>query len=100
MFARTDHALWTELDGQVVLFSLQRSHYYEVNAIGGVIWRLLDEPRSASDLVDHVVSQYRVERGQCAHDVGRFLDDLIAAGLVTHAVSASASGDDTLPTGA
>jgi hypothetical protein len=89
MFVRSEQVLWTELDGQVVLLGLQRGRYYETNALGAAIWELLDEPRSASDIVDRLVSRYRVEPKRCADDLARFLNDLQSAGLIVPAEPAN-----------
>jgi hypothetical protein len=82
MVARNQSVLWTELDGQVVLLNLESGRYFEVNALGSVIWRLLEEPHSVPDIVEHVVSRYRVDRERCESDLLTFLGDLSAAGLI------------------
>jgi Coenzyme PQQ synthesis protein D (PqqD) len=82
MISRNPSIIWTELDGNVVLFSIELAHYYETNAVGGLIWQALDEPREVTDLVDRVAAHYRVDREQCRADVLTFLDALGKSGLL------------------
>ena len=41
-------------EGEAVLLHLESGAYHELNAIGAVIWELLDGNRSASQIVDEV----------------------------------------------
>lgn len=96
MFVRSQSALWTELDGQVMLMNIENGSYYEVAGIGGVIWHMLETPRSEAEVVDAVVTAYRVEREQCLLDVRAFLEKLVASHVViehTEAAGAALSSE-------
>ncbi|KQX25637.1 MULTISPECIES: PqqD family peptide modification chaperone [unclassified Sphingomonas] len=82
MFVRSQSALWTELDGQFMLMNIEDGSYYEIAGIGGVIWHMLETPRSESEIVDAVIAAYRVERDQCILDVRAFLEKLVASHVV------------------
>lgn len=83
MFVRSPNALWTELDGQFMLMNIEDGSYYEMAGIGGVIWQMLETPRSEAEIVDAVVNKYQVERERCAQDVRAFLEKLIATYVVS-----------------
>jgi hypothetical protein len=55
---------------------------YSFNGTGSLIWRLLDAPRTLTDLVDAVEREYEVGQEQAQKDVTRFLDDMLSVGLV------------------
>ncbi|MES2354008.1 MAG: PqqD family peptide modification chaperone [Pseudomonadota bacterium] len=82
MIARNKDILWTELDGKVALLDVNGGRYYEVNKLGSVIWHLLEEPRSTSDIVDHIISRFRVDQASCETDVSNFLGRLGKVGLI------------------
>jgi hypothetical protein len=82
LISRNQNVLWTELGGHVVLLSVEGGRYYETNAMGGAIWRLLEEPSSIPAVVDHVTTHYRVDRDRCSRDVVSFLGRLSDARLV------------------
>lgn len=89
VFARNSNALWTELDGQLVLMDIETGAYFEMAGVGGDIWRFLESPRSESEIVDSIVERYRVERPDCEQDVRAFLDKLVAARMVSEQASAT-----------
>lgn len=83
MFVRSPSALWTELDGQFMLMNIENGSYYEMTGIGGVIWQMLETPKSEAELVEAILGRYEVERDQCSRDVRAFLDKLVATHVVT-----------------
>ena len=80
--SRVPDVLWTQLDGQAVLLNIASSRYYQANQLGRVIWESLETPRRIADVVEHVVSRYRVDHERCRRDVMAFLTRLHDAGLV------------------
>lgn len=94
MFVRSQSALWTELDGQFMLMNIEDGSYYEIAGIGGVIWHMLETPRSEAEIVDAVLATYRVERERCRLDVRAFLEKLVAAHVVMEQAEAAGA---TLP---
>ncbi|MEM9514434.1 MAG: PqqD family protein [Actinomycetota bacterium] len=67
-----DHIIVLDQQGEVLR---------TLNAVGALVWEQL--PATIDDLVDHVAQQYpAVGRERLAADVGRFLDELVAKGLV------------------
>ncbi len=94
MLARAPNALWTELDGQFLLMSIENGSYFEVVGIGNAIWHLLDTPRSEAEIIDHVTRRYRVDRDTCARDVSVFLSRLMAVSLITQEAGPSSDADD------
>jgi len=97
MISRKQSILWTELDGHVVLLNVEHGRYYEVNGLGGVIWSLLEDQRSMSDVIEHVVSRYRVGREQCRSDVEKFFAALGEAGLIVESPSVLGNVAETQP---
>lgn len=92
-FTRAPTALWTELDGQFLLMSVESGAYFEVAGIGSAIWHLLEDPRSEAEIVDHVTQRYRVDHETCARDVRAFIERLLAAGMITQTASPPPGAD-------
>ena len=82
MISRNSSAVWTRLDGKVVLLDVEMARYYEANAVGGLIWELLEEPGTVDDIVERVVARFDVDPEQCRADVLKFLDVLGKSGLL------------------
>ncbi len=84
MVRRNEGTLWTTLEDQLVLLDVQTGRYYQANEVGALIWDLIEESRSIPEIVNQVVSNYRVEHEQCRQDVLKFVHALTAAGFAVN----------------
>ena len=82
VYRRNPDILAAELDGELVMMSMQAGDYYGIGGIGAQIWELLDHPKSLDELIDAVVSDYDVERARCAEDFGAFVEELTRLNLI------------------
>jgi len=71
-----------DMDGERVMMSLEKGAYFGLAGIGGAIWDLLSEPRSAEEIVGQVMQTHEVDARACRADVEAFLADLERNGLV------------------
>lgn len=71
-----------QVDGQVVLLSLQSGHYYGMNEHGSRIWELIEQPIPVSEIVDRLLTEFDVTRDQCESEVLSFLNALRVDQLV------------------
>jgi len=74
--ARSEEVLTSEVDGEVVMMSIEEGTYSGLDGIGSEIWRLLGSPLKVSDICDAMMARYDVERDVCEKDVLAFLNDL------------------------
>jgi hypothetical protein len=79
--ARAPNVAWRVLDGAAVLVAPSSPAIQTLNEVGTLLWQLADG-RPIADLVDAVVNEFEVERTQASADVERFVDDLVARGLL------------------
>lgn len=68
--------LTSEVDGEVVMMSIEQGSYSGLNGIGSAIWHLLESPVTVSEICDKMMEQYGVQREDCEKDVLAFLNDL------------------------
>ncbi len=54
----------SNLDGEVIMMSIDKGKYYGLDAIASQIWELLETPCSIRALCDQLLPQYDVEREQ------------------------------------
>lgn len=69
-------------DGEVAIMSLKNGVYYGLNPVGSRVWALIQKPIRVTDLINILMSEYDVDRGQCAQDLDSLLNDLIENGLL------------------
>jgi len=54
----------------------------------------LDQPRAMAEIVDHIVSSFRVDRDQCQRDVAAFVEELRTSELIVDADAAPEPGSE------
>lgn len=79
---RNSGQLSADLNGEVVVLSIDNGKYYDMNEVGSRIWALLERPISVAALIDLLVGEFEVEREICEDELLAFIRELHAAGLV------------------
>lgn len=78
-----NHQLTTaELDGEVVMLSLETNRYYGLNSVGTRIWELLAQPMTLSMVCDTLMNEYDVTRAQCEREVFEVAQRLLDEKLI------------------
>lgn len=72
----------TELGDEVVILSTATGKYYSLEAVGHLIWQLIEEPRTLASLQEAVRRTYDVEGARSDDDVVALLGELSDAELI------------------
>ncbi len=73
---------WREIDGEVVVLDVERSHYLNLNATGCVLWLLLAEGATKRQLVDKLIEEFDVDEPTALDDVETFIASCRDNGLL------------------
>jgi hypothetical protein len=65
-----------DLDGKVVLLSIENGEYYNLNEVGSRIWALLEKPMTIAALIETIMGEFEVERAACEKETAEFLAKL------------------------
>ena len=78
-----DSVLHREVGGEVVILDVERELLHGLQESAVFLWRTIvaDAP-TRQELVQRLVARYGIEEERAAADVDRFLDELVAAGLI------------------
>jgi hypothetical protein len=79
---RNSDLLSTDLDGEIVLMSIERGNYYGMELTGRWIWELLAQEQTVAELCRQLSLEYDVEPTTCERDVLTFLEELHHEGLI------------------
>lgn len=71
-----------EMGGELVMMGQEQGEYYSMREVAASIWHYLAEPRTLSELVTLVSTEYDVRAETCTNDIVVFLDDLVDRKLV------------------
>ncbi len=87
-----ERAVGEVIDGEAIIINLVTGVYYSMQGIGGEIWSMICERRSARSMVEEIVARYDADAEQVQRDLDDVLAQLAAEELVR--ISADASSDD------
>jgi hypothetical protein len=73
---RKGDLLFNEIDGEVVMLSIENSEYYGIDKVGSRIWELLEQPLRYKNLIAKLMAEYEVSEQQCLEDTLAFLAKL------------------------
>ena len=77
-------AVGTEED---VMMSVVEGRYYGLNAVASRIWELLDSPKTVAHLCAQICQEFEVDEQTCEAEVLKFVNELIANGVVHEATA-------------
>ncbi|MGZ4172567.1 MAG: PqqD family protein [Solirubrobacteraceae bacterium] len=74
---------WREIDGEVIVLDVQRSHYLNLNPTGSAMWLMLADGATEPQLVDRLTQEFEVDEQTAREDVATFLAICRENGLLT-----------------
>ena len=72
----------TEMDGELVMMSIERGEYFGLNRVGSRIWELLHSPMRMHELCDRLEQEFEIDAARCREEVLAFVGELLEQGLV------------------
>ncbi len=82
IISRSPAVLTAEVDGEVVMMSIEQGQYFGLDDIGSDIWKRLDPPCAFADLVDRLAADYDADRASIAADVRALLETMAERDVV------------------
>lgn len=81
--SRNRDLVTSDIDGEVVMMSIEKGNYYGMDLIGSRIWELIEQPVMVSDLIGTLIEEFEVTREICEKDVVTFLSEMLKENVVT-----------------
>jgi hypothetical protein len=82
IISRSPSVVTAEVDGEVVMMSIEQGQYFGLDDIGSVIWKRLDTPCAFADLIDRLAADYDADRASIAADVRALLETMAERDVV------------------
>ena len=76
MLTRDPDLVAAEMDGDLVMMSIENGEYYGVGGVGPRIWELLEQPTSLKQIVQTITAEFDVEEERCRDDALVFAERL------------------------
>jgi hypothetical protein len=80
---RKPDLLFNEIDGEVVMLSIENGEYYGMDKVGSRIWTLLEKPISFQNLVSILIEEYDISPNSCENDTKEFLLGLLSKNIIS-----------------
>ena len=74
--------IFSDMDDETVMMSMEKGEYYGVNPVGRRIWELLATPGTAAGICEVLFEEYKVSRVQCCQEVLAFLTHLAEKDII------------------
>src|SRR5712691_3869399 len=82
VISRSPSVLTAEVDGEIVMMSIEQGRYFGLDDIGSDIWNRIEPPCSFAALIDRLAADYDAERTTIATDVQALLGRMAAQDVV------------------
>lgn len=82
LIKRPERFVETDIDDEVVVMDLSSGNFFSLKDTALEIWRLIDGTRDRASITAALAAAYTVQDSEIAEDVGAFLDQALAAGLI------------------
>jgi hypothetical protein len=82
ILTRSSQMLYSEVDGDVTMMSVETGKYYSLRNVGARIWRLMERPISPEQICTQLMAEYRVDRERCEGEVIRVIQQMASEGIV------------------
>ena len=80
--SRSPSVVTAEIDGEIMMMSIEHGRYWNLDDVGTDIWRRIDPPCSVDGLVDALAAEYDAERVTIAADVQSLLQRMLAEDVI------------------
>lgn len=82
LISRSPSVLAAEVDGEIVMMSIQHGRYFGLDDIGSDIWKRIETPCSFGELIEGLIADYDSDRATIAADVRILLGQLASQDAV------------------
>jgi hypothetical protein len=82
LLQRQPDMVFSHIDDEVVMMSIETGEYYGLNPVASRIWELLETPCTFHQLVNMLMQEFDIDETACQKDVMKFLDQLMEKKLV------------------
>lgn len=71
---------------EIIILNMETGDYLGLNSVGSVIWEQLKSPKTVSQIMEHLMSEFEVDRDTCMVQTVEYLEKIRLLGLLQTAV--------------
>jgi hypothetical protein len=81
-FIQNKAIVQSKIGEEVVMLDMDSGFYFGLNSVASVIWGMLANEIGFEALIDHLMTQFDVERPLCETDTKELLDQLLEKNII------------------
>lgn len=70
---RKENLLFNQVDGEIVILSVEKSEYYGMGKVASCIFTFLDKPHTFKELIEILLNKYDISESRCVAETHAFL---------------------------
>lgn len=78
--------LASELGSEMVIMDMNSGDYLGLNEVGTDIWRMLQQPITANDIINNLLTLYEVSKEDCEKQTLAYLGQMLERNIITISV--------------
>lgn len=82
LLVRKQNVFTADMNGETVMMDTEKGKYFNLGAVGGRIWEVLEKKMTLEELVEILTGEYNIDYDTCLNDVKEFVEKLVSMGLV------------------
>lgn len=82
LIKRNPEMVTSNIDGEIVMMSIENGEYYGLDEVGSRIWELLENPVTFEQLVNTLVEEFEVDVETCKADTLEFLNQMVEKKII------------------
>ena len=95
LLQRQPDMVFSHIDNEVVMMSIETGDYYGLNPVASRIWELLENQHTFKWLIRQLMQEFDIDETACRNDVMRFLNQMTDKKLIA-VVTVQTSDQDLL----
>lgn len=82
LICRKSDQIYSKIDNEIVMLSISHGEYYNLNPTGSIIWNLLNNPTSLTEIIHFLREHYNIPYDICYSETKEFIEELHLKGLI------------------
>jgi len=82
VIGRSKDSVWCDVNGDVAVLHVASGVYFGVEGAGVAIWKLIEQPGTVLQVVDHLMNSFNISRQECEQQTLAFLQELLDKELI------------------
>lgn len=82
-YVQNKKVVYSKIDDEIVMMDVESGFYFGLNTVGSMIWDVLKEEKTISEVVAFLLSEYDVGYDQCLQETELLIKKMLEYKVIT-----------------